>query len=186
MAVDKQEAVLAAALELFSRHTFAGTPVPLIAATARVGAGTIYRYFADKEDVGNAVYRRCQSELRGRLTDLPTTAASREQLAHWWGAVTGYALDRPAAFSFLFHQHHDDYLDERSRLLGEEVDGILLALVRRGQRRGELRKADARLQAALLTGAAAGLARAVATDAVRPTRRVLADAETAAWLLVAA
>ena len=186
MAVDKQEAVLAAALELFSRHTFAGTPVPLVAATARVGAGTIYRYFADKEDLGNAVYRRCQGELRTRLTGLPSAATSREQLAQWWDATMGYALDRPTAFAFLFHQQHEAYLDERSRQLGEQVDAILLALIRRGQRRGELRNSDARLLAALLTGAATGLARGVSTGAVRPTRRVLADAEAAAWSLVAA
>ena len=46
--MDKREAILEAALELFAERGFHGTAVPLIAAKAHVGAGTIYRHFKDK------------------------------------------------------------------------------------------------------------------------------------------
>ena len=42
---DKSTAILEAALALFAERGYDGTPVPLIAEKAGVGAGTIYRYF---------------------------------------------------------------------------------------------------------------------------------------------
>ena len=187
MATTKRDAVLQAALELFSAHTFAGTPVPLIADHAGVGAGTIYRYFTDKEDLGNAVYQLWAEELRGRLTDAaPSGGSSRDELAQWWQAIVTFATEQAAAFRFLEDQQHDAYLDADSRAAAAAVDAVALAIVRRGQRRGEIRKADAHLLVALLRGAATGLARAARTGAFRPTRKALTDAEEAAWALVAA
>ena len=60
--VDKREAILQAALELFVERGFYGTAVPEIADRASVGAGTIYRYFESKEALVNAIYR--QEKLR--------------------------------------------------------------------------------------------------------------------------
>ena len=90
----KREAILRAALELFAERTFDGTPVPLIAERADVGAGTIYRYFASKEDIFREVVR----DLNSRIRDL----CRRYQ--------TGCA-DLYAAFG-----------DERSPLIG--MDGL--------------------------------------------------------------
>ena len=186
MATGKRDAVLTAALELFAEHTFAGTPVPTIAARAGVGAGTIYRYFTDKEDLGNAVYRLWLGRLHTCLTDSPPATSTRDELGQWWRALVGFGLDEPAAFTFLERQQHDDYLDEESITLADAVEGVVLGLVRRGQRRGEVRKADARLLASLLTGAATGLIQAAAAGELRLTRRAADDAEAAAWALVAA
>ena len=60
-AADKREAILAAALDLFNERSFNGTPMPLVAERAGVGAGTIYRYFESKEALGNVVYRDLQA-----------------------------------------------------------------------------------------------------------------------------
>ena len=60
---DKREAILDAALDLFAQRGFHGTAVPAVAERARVGAGTIYRYFASKEALVNAVYQRHKSAV---------------------------------------------------------------------------------------------------------------------------
>ena len=61
---DKREAILDAALHLFTERTFAACPVPLVAERAGVATGTIYRYFPSKEALVNEVYRRWKGELK--------------------------------------------------------------------------------------------------------------------------
>ena len=46
---DKREEVMQAALELIAEHGFHGAPMAMVAEKARVGAGTIYRYFDSKD-----------------------------------------------------------------------------------------------------------------------------------------
>ena len=60
---ERREAILAAALELFSERGFHGTAVPLVAEKAGVGAGTLYRYFESKEALVNALYQRWKGEF---------------------------------------------------------------------------------------------------------------------------
>ena len=58
-----REAILDAALHLFTERTFAACPVPLVAERAGVATGTIYRYFPSKEALVNEVYRRWNKVL---------------------------------------------------------------------------------------------------------------------------
>ena len=55
--------VLDAALAVFTERTYGGAAVPQVAARAGVGVGTIYRSFAGKEELVNAVYRRAKQQL---------------------------------------------------------------------------------------------------------------------------
>ena len=54
----KQDAILAAALQLFAQKGFHGTAVPDVAQLAGVATGTIYRYFSSKEALVNAVFQQ--------------------------------------------------------------------------------------------------------------------------------
>lgn len=77
---EKRQSILKAALELFVQRGFHGTAVPDIARGAGVGAGTIYRYFSNKEALVNELYRHWKTELSGRLLDnFPMAAPPREQ-----------------------------------------------------------------------------------------------------------
>jgi len=60
---DKKAAVFAAALELIAEQGFTGAPMSQIAERADVGVGTIYRYFAGKEDLVNALYLDIKARL---------------------------------------------------------------------------------------------------------------------------
>jgi AcrR family transcriptional regulator len=93
---DKREAIFAAALELFAERGFHGTAVPLVAEKAKVGAGTIYRYFESKEALVNALY---QSEKRlmldALLADFPFDKPHREQFRVFFQRMASYAKTRP-------------------------------------------------------------------------------------------
>ncbi|MEX2247919.1 MAG: TetR/AcrR family transcriptional regulator [Dehalococcoidia bacterium] len=179
---EKREAILDAALSLFAERTFNGTPVPLIAERAGVGAGTIYRYFESKEALVNAVYRRWKSELKRRLVDhAPKGATPREEFRHWWRALWSFAQEYPEAFTFLETHHHAAYLDAESRAVGAAINEGARALVRRGQRAGGMRRSDADLLIAMVFGAFTGLVKA----GLPASPRVVAETEACAWELVA-
>lgn len=53
----KREDILDSALTLFAERGFDATTIPMIATDAKVGAGTIYRYFANKEVLVNTLFQ---------------------------------------------------------------------------------------------------------------------------------
>lgn len=73
---DPSRDILDAALSLFARYGFKRTSVEEIATAARVGKGTIYLYYASKEELLVAVIRRGLDEVYNaivRATDAATT-----------------------------------------------------------------------------------------------------------------
>ena len=127
---DKREAILDAALELFAERGFYGTAVPAVAEKAKVGAGTIYRYFPSKEALVNALFQRHKQALgAAMLAGFPFEAPFREQFHHFWASVCGYAARHPIALQFLELHHHGSYLDDQSRAIEAQLLGTAKNLV---------------------------------------------------------
>lgn len=119
---DKQEAILAAALELFAERGFHGTAVPEIAERAGVGAGTIYRYFENKESIVNALFQRWKTALGAALVDeFPFDGAPRAQIHHFVTRTIAFAKKHPMALKFLEAHHHAPYLDAKSHMIEAQV-----------------------------------------------------------------
>jgi AcrR family transcriptional regulator len=184
---DKRDTILDAALALFSEHTFDGTPVPLIAERANVGAGTIYRYFPSKEAVGNAVYRRAKRELQCYLVDeAPHGVSVLEEFSHWWRALWRYAGDHPLAFAFLETHHHAPYLDAESRAAGVAIGEAARALMLRAQREGAVQRGDPDALIAMVFGAFTGLIKSAAEGRVKPSAKTIAETEERIWQMLSA
>ena len=66
---DKREDVIRAALELIAEHGFHGAPMAMIAERAGVGAGTIYRYFENKDVLIAELYRDVEERITPCLMD---------------------------------------------------------------------------------------------------------------------
>ena len=63
---DKRDNILHTTLHLIVERGLESTPMSLIASEAAVGMGTIYHYFASKEELVNALYR--ELKLRVHLS----------------------------------------------------------------------------------------------------------------------
>ena len=114
----KQDAILQAALKLFSERGFHGTAVPEVAKLANVGAGTIYRYFDSKEALVNGVFQYAKTLLRDHLLqDFDPQGDIRAAFHTFWQRLTGFARRYPLEFRFLELQDHVPYLDDTSRNL---------------------------------------------------------------------
>jgi AcrR family transcriptional regulator len=183
----KQAAILDAALALFSEMTFEGTPVPLVAERAGVGAGTIYRYFASKEALGNAVFRRWKGEMRRRLVDVcPRGLSPRDEMAHWWRALWRFASDEPQGFAFLETHHHEPYLDPESAAAGRAITDAARDYIVRAQAAGAVRRDVApELLIAMVFGAFTGIVKA-AGGKLHFDAASVAATEAAAWEMLRA
>lgn len=184
---DKREAILAAALELFEERTYAGCAMPLVADRAGVGAGTIYRYFASKEALGNALYQRWKAEMARYLFDGgPSVDEPRAAFGHLWRQLMAFAIDHPRALAFLETHKHAPYLDEDSRVAAIAIDVAAAAFAADLQATGAVRAAPPAELIALVFGAFVGLTKAIDTGAVTVDHDFLTRTEHAVWHLLAA
>jgi len=184
---DKREAILEAALQLFVERGFHGTAVPEIAERAGVGAGTIYRYFASKEAIVNAIYQQYKMELTaGLLRSFPVDKPARTQIAHLWNRLAEFAYANPGAYAFLELHHHASYLDAESIAIERRIVDVGMRLIEQAQARGEVRAAPPMLLAALLTGAFVGMVRKAWEGLLELTPENIAIAEQCAWEMIRA
>lgn len=178
----KKEAILAAALELFAERGFHGTPVPLIAEKAKVGAGTLYRYFPSKEAIVNALYRQEKLALgHALLTDFPVTAPTREIFHTIWVRLGGWAKANPKSIAFLELHHHGDYLDESSKAVEMQMLRPIQAFVEDAQKKQILKDVPSEILMACVWGAFVGLVSANWKGFLEITPEALAQAEACMW-----
>lgn len=150
---DKRDKILDAALELFAERGFHGTPVPEVAARAKVGAGTIYRYFESKEALVNALYQHWKRVMLEEVAgDLDLTLAPRQQWKRLFRRVVAFAKKHPQAFLFLEGHHHAPYLDATSREIEAQVMGMAELFLDQTRQAGLTREVPPQLMMAVLWG----------------------------------
>ena len=183
---DKRERILDAALSLFAEFTFAGTAMPMVASRAAVGAGTIYRYFASKEELVNELYSEWKTTMANEvLAEVLPGQGPREEFGALWRGLARFAARHPDAYQFLEGHHHRAYLTAESAAAGVALETAALQFVRRAQRAGVIRRGDPAMLLAMVMGAFHGVFNTwVLPLAVFPTRQVHA-AEEAAWSMLA-
>jgi AcrR family transcriptional regulator len=183
---DKRDAILDAALALFAERTFDGTPVPLIAERAGVGAGTIYRYFDDKTALVNGLYQRWKRAMAESIAPRTATGDPRAEFHLWWDGLWRFASEHPDAFAFLETHHHQAYLDARSRALGDAITAAAVDYVRRAQAAGAVRKARPEMLIALALGAFTGLVKASGEGGLTYSKKDMQASEECAWAMLRA
>jgi AcrR family transcriptional regulator len=186
-AVDKREAILAAALDLFNELSFNGTPMPLVAQRAGVGAGTIYRYFESKEALGNAVYQRCKLAMQRHLAErVRPDLTPREGFGAMWRALWEFFRDNPAACRFLETHNHASYLDAASVATSDAAFAAVCDFVRHGQAAGAIRSGEAAVLIAMALGAFIGLVKESDAGRFLLDAAVVATAEELVWSMLRA
>jgi AcrR family transcriptional regulator len=77
---ERREMILDAALEVFAQGGFQDADVDEIAQVAQVGKGTIYRYYASKNELYHAVVERVFSQLHDRIQSSSRNSSSPDDL----------------------------------------------------------------------------------------------------------
>jgi AcrR family transcriptional regulator len=140
--------LLASAIELFVERGFASTRLEDVARRAGVSKGTLYLYYANKEDLFKAVVRH---SILPMIDDAETSVAefeghSAELLRHvilsWWVRI---GATKASGISKLILAEADNF-PELARFYQEEVMTrrmrMISNMLERGIRRGEFRAID--------------------------------------------
>jgi AcrR family transcriptional regulator len=182
----KRDAILQAALELFAEQGYYGTAVPQVAERARVGAGTVYRYFDSKEQLVNALFQMWKTKLGVMLMqDFPHHLPARGRFAAVWQRLGRFFAEHPVAFAFLELHHHGPYLDRKSHAVEEALLMPLRSFAQDAKRARELKPIPAEILGAIVYGAFTGLVQASRKGLLQLTPKTLEQAEQCCWEAIA-
>jgi AcrR family transcriptional regulator len=107
---DKRINILRATMKLIAVNGFHGSPTAMIAAEAGVGAGTLYRYFADKDALIIEVHKEVEARLHQRLLqDYPSEKSIRHRLDHYFIGLMIFFINHPLEFKFLGQFYDSPY-----------------------------------------------------------------------------
>lgn len=110
MMTDKRADILKASLQLISEHGFHGTPMSMIAREAGVGAGTIYRYFENKEALINELFLEIKREIsQAMLAGFMPEASTEEIFRKVWRNTFDYCVQNPQEMVFLEQYHNSPF-----------------------------------------------------------------------------
>ena len=120
---DKRDEIVRAALELIAENGFHGAPMAMIAEHANVGAGTIYRYFENKDVLIAELYQGLEARLYPVILEkYAPDKPLRERFLHLGTALLRYFIENPLDFRYLEQFHNSPYGVEhrRDKILGEK------------------------------------------------------------------
>jgi AcrR family transcriptional regulator len=92
---DKRNAILDAAAEVVARLG-TGAPTATIARDAGVAEGTLFTYFASKDELLNELYLELKTDLSDAMTrGYPSDKSLIERTRHVWNSYVGWGLAHP-------------------------------------------------------------------------------------------
>jgi AcrR family transcriptional regulator len=150
-----RERIVASALELLAQGGYASAGVQAVAARAGVATGSLYRYFASKDELFTEVFRRAAARELAAV-ERATADDGRpvtERLAAAAEAFARRALTEPTRAYALIAEPVDAAVEAERLAFRRGYRDVFAATLQQGIDRGELEPHDPRTVAAALVGA---------------------------------
>lgn len=151
--VDKRETILRAATRLFAEEGL-NAPTVRIAKAAGVAEGTIFTYFASKDELLNQLYLELKGQLRSTVVLPPETADMRERVRQAWHAYVTWGLDHPREHLVLKKLAVSDRITELAQAQAYQAFGDVADLLRKAMALGCLRGQPPHFVGALMSAMA--------------------------------
>jgi AcrR family transcriptional regulator len=119
---NKRDEIARSALELIAEHGFHGAPMAMVAERAGVGAGTIYRYFENKDVLIKELYRELEEKMYPFIREgYAAEAPFRMRFLHLCTALLRYFIEHPLHYRYLEQFHNSPYgvAFRRDKILGK-------------------------------------------------------------------
>jgi AcrR family transcriptional regulator len=138
---DKRTDILKASLKLISEHGFHGTPMSMIAQEAGVGAGTIYRYFENKEALINELFLDIKREIsQAMLAGFSEGDSTEAQFRSVWLNTFEYCVQNPHEMAFLEQYHNSPFQTPEIEAATLEYLAPIVAVFQAAIEAGEIKK----------------------------------------------
>jgi AcrR family transcriptional regulator len=149
----RKEEILGSARRVFAARGFRGTTMADVADEAGIALGTIYLYFASKEDVFAALNQQFNALIITAMTDVPD-AVSLEQTVRLRvdNVFRACAENRDLVRLVVLNTDPDSAATERMRVADRERSGPMVAAISEAMAAGAIRAADPCIMTKLITG----------------------------------
>lgn len=136
--MDKRKAILDATAKLINEHGLQNTPMSMIAKAADVGAGTIYRHFANKDELVVAVYTSLLADLDRVLSDLIDmeslyTGPVKVRFFLYWRKFFEYHQAHPEQTNLLVYLGMSPYIKELIKDIPNQSTEVFYKILMDGQ-----------------------------------------------------
>ena len=133
---DKRTAILRSTLFLVSTYGFHGTSMAMIAEDAGIGAGTIYRYFRNKDELIYQLIRDIQQRVIVAMLDgYDENKPYRERFEGMWLNMTRYYMSHPAEFQYAEQHRHSGYMQHLARVSSVQILNPVLRFFIEGKKK---------------------------------------------------
>lgn len=182
----KREDIMSATLDLIVEDGIQAVSFSKIFARARVGSGTVYNYFANKEELVNAVYQATSEMLdRAVLLGYDPAAEIKERFVTLFHNMAEFVLSNRKELAFLNACDHSPYVSGELRLRTTPAMEAALSLLSDGQKSGVFNAMNPMMTLKLLTGAIIAVAQGQLDGKYRLDEANIDDAVEACWRAVA-
>ena len=181
---EKRSAVIHAALDLVAEHGFHGAPMSAVAERADVAAGTIYRYFENKDALILETFRFLGDLLQKVvLKGYPEGGSVRERYLHVGATLMRHLGGSPRELRFLEQFQNSPYGANRRRelMLGTGDKSMVRDLFEEGRREGIVKDLPIPVLYALAFGPLIQICRDAAFGFLTLDDRLLDDSVEACW-----
>src|SRR5687768_5106965 len=140
---DKREAILRAAISVFSQNGYFNSKVADIAREAGIADGTVYLYFKSKEDILHSIFDRAMEEFisegKKEIAEIPEADRRLRRIAELHLEKLGADRDLAIVFQVELRGSIKHMLEFSAAGFGEYLD-IIRHTIEDGQKAGEFRK----------------------------------------------
>ncbi|SES22303.1 TetR/AcrR family transcriptional regulator [Salipaludibacillus aurantiacus] len=183
MKVDKRKQIFEASLELFSERGYDATTLPMIAEAADVGAGTVYRYFKNKEALLNELFQ----EYIGKLKDtiLRNYLENEEDLTikfdHLFAGMVQFADKNIKALYFIDSHSHSHALNEKSNAMYHSLLDIYHEFIAEGQKKKLIKPLPSYALIVMVFGAFIGCCKYIQRGHIKETETLMDHFKECCW-----
>lgn len=182
----KRTAVLKATLKLISEHGFHGTSMAMIAAEAKVGAGTIYRYFASKDVLINELFIEIKEQFTAALLEHDDSNMSLQQrLQNIWVSLIKQYIAYPAELRFMEQYANSPFLSQDTLRRQSELSAPFTELLEQGIKMGLFRELPLDILRTFMYGPALQLAKQHIAGFIVLDDALLVDSFAGCWAAIA-
>ena len=98
---DKRKAILDAALRVFAERGITSAPTSAISRAAGVAEGSLFTYFATKDELMHELYLDLRQEFSRQLTDFPHGKDARTRMRYIWDKYLDLGAAHPEQLTVL-------------------------------------------------------------------------------------
>ncbi len=179
--MDKKEQIILAAMKLFIENDIQATPMSAIAKAAKTGMGTIYNYFATKEELINSIFIYIKLDQHKHITKTFTNESIKKQFEYYYLSFNQFLLNNPSYFFFIDQFENSPILTKKTKEEGMSIIQPITDVLLKGQEQGIIKSMSIEELIEFLNGGIMGFIGWVLTNKKSNMDQLLKNQLKLAW-----